>query len=90
MFNRVDELYRHIIQICISCAVSLRVAAVILMYIVYIESSFKVNVYVTSSRNDIKRGFGELYYVYNYLSKYTIEPDSCVPLFMVCHFQSII
>ena len=26
----------------------------------------------------------------NFLSKYTIEPDSCVPLFMVCHFQSII
>ena len=28
--------------------------------------------------------------LYNYLSKYNIEPDSYVPLVMVCHFQSII
>ena len=28
--------------------------------------------------------------MYNYLSKYTIEPNSRVPLFMVRHFKSII
>ena len=28
--------------------------------------------------------------LYNYLSKWTIEPDSRIPLFMVCQFQSMI
>jgi len=30
---------------------------------------------------------GTYIHVYTYLSKYTIEPDSYVPLFMVCYFK---